>query len=208
MKRSVRNGARGCRQAYTNKVKYDPNKYKLEKEKVPECILISMTKLCCRRCCEIIQWKADYGKYRPLERARKCNLCGKKSVVLAYHHICHECACSERLCSKCQRNPQDNSVYQDKRDFPDDSDCSFQQELSLDDDNKYSFLKESEYEELKYLKGLDVRLLEQDIIRREYNKEVNEARKSNEYKRTVPKNESWPKTNKESSCSSSNDEFL
>ncbi|CCW60532.1 unnamed protein product [Phytomonas sp. EM1] len=207
MKRTIRSGAKGCRQTYTNKVKYDPNKYKLEKEKIPEGILVSMTKLCCRRCCEIIQWKADYGKYRPLERARKCNICGKKSVVLAFHRICQECSCSQILCAKCQKNPQDTGVYQGGNNS-EESEFSLPQELSPEDDSKYAFLKESEFEELKYLKGLDVRLLEQDIIRRGHNQKADEVKKLKDCKRTVPRNVSCCKIDEESEYDSSKDEYL
>jgi hypothetical protein len=64
-----------------------------------------MSSLCCKRCCDILQWKVDFGKYEPLELPRKCNSCREKSVVIAYHHICQPCALERAVCAKCQKKP-------------------------------------------------------------------------------------------------------
>lgn len=146
-----------------NKVKYDPNRYKQEKERLPGKMLASMTSLCCRRCCEIIQWKVDYGKYVPLEQARKCNLCGEKTVSIAYHRICQSCSQSHGVCAKCQKSPSALSEVLEN--------ASSSENTSEDVDpsggvnggggSRYSFVDLTPKDpELVSLKGLNTRVLE------------------------------------------------
>ncbi|AAZ10963.1 hypothetical protein, conserved [Trypanosoma brucei brucei TREU927] len=104
-RRVTKNGTRGSHQVHMNKVKFDPYRYKLDDEKVPASVLARMTSLCCRRCCDILQWKVDYGKYAQLQRRKKCNHCGENSISHAYHHICQTCAATLRCCAKCQKPP-------------------------------------------------------------------------------------------------------
>lgn len=104
MRRIVKHQARGCRQAYRNVQKFDPNRYKKENERFSGDLLLHMTAMCCRRCCEIIQWKMDYGRYIQLDHPRKCNLCSAQKVSLAYHHICQDCAIEHARCAKCQKS--------------------------------------------------------------------------------------------------------
>lgn len=166
MKRIPKNGQSGSRQAYINTQKFDPNRYKLEKERLSREVLESKTNLCCRRCCEIINWKVDYGKYTPSRQCKKCNICSQKTVHLAYHHICQQCAKSHRLCAKCQKSPEcDLPLY-------------FENKLNkLDDDTinpellDEPFVGSSECEnngdpffsELTHLSGLDTRALEKQL---------------------------------------------
>lgn len=166
MKRTPKNGENGSRQTYLNTKKFDPNKYKLEKERVSREVIQNMSNLCCRRCCEIISWKVDYGKYEPLRQSRKCNICGEKSVNLAYHRICQECAKNNGVCAKCQKNPL--SAYtigfqgnrsEDNRDFghPD-----FLRKSSVTS-CKYDFVDDVLHPELERLKGLDTRALAKQL---------------------------------------------
>ncbi|RNE95690.1 hypothetical protein TraAM80_10127 [Trypanosoma rangeli] len=104
-KRLVRHGVRGSQQVYMNKVKFDPYRYKLDDQKLPPGVVAFFTSLCCRRCCEVLQWKVDYGKYIPLERQRRCNCCQERTVTLAYHHMCQQCAKETARCAKCQKSP-------------------------------------------------------------------------------------------------------
>eukprot|EP00796_Vickermania_ingenoplastis_P007212 gene7212-5069_t len=152
-----KNGKTGSRQAYTNATKFDPNKYKLEKERVPEEVIEKMTSLCCRRCCEIINWKLDYGKYEPLQRARKCNICSEKKVSLAYHRICQECAEVNCVCAKCQK-PPGVSANTEESDIDDEVE-SEQKGSELKETSKYSFVDEVGDAQLAHLQGLDRRLL-------------------------------------------------
>nr|CCC90227.1 unnamed protein product [Trypanosoma congolense IL3000] len=104
-KRVVKNGSRGPHQTHMNKVKFDPYRYKLDDQRLPASVLATMTSLCCRRCCDILQWKVDYGKYAQLQRCRKCNVCSLSTITHAYHRICQSCAAELRRCAKCQKSP-------------------------------------------------------------------------------------------------------
>lgn len=152
MKKVVKNGKPGPRQAYLNSKKFDPNKYKLEKERIPLDLQDRMTSLCCRRCCEIISWKVNYGKYETLQRAKKCNLCGQKTVMLAYHHICQGCSKSNIICAKCQKKP-------DFEDMSRISTSDDQREERGNETSEFSFVNEVIDEDLSFLKGLDCRML-------------------------------------------------
>ena len=55
----------------------------------------------CAKCAEIIQWKKNYGKYKPLRQPAKCVDCQQRRVDLPYRQLCHSCAGSRRYCAKC-----------------------------------------------------------------------------------------------------------
>ena len=55
----------------------------------------------CAKCVEIIQWKKNYGKYKPLRQPAKCVDCQQRRVDLPYRQLCHSCAISRRCCAKC-----------------------------------------------------------------------------------------------------------
>jgi hypothetical protein len=88
-----------------NRLKFDPYRHKDENQRLDQSILDTMTSMCCKRCCDIVQWKVDFGKYQPQDRPRKCNLCEQKLVAIAYHRICQECAKQTIRCAKCQKPP-------------------------------------------------------------------------------------------------------
>ncbi|KAG5468155.1 hypothetical protein LSCM1_02130 [Leishmania martiniquensis] len=172
MKRVTKNGMPGPRQAYMNKNKYNPNRYKPEKDRVSRQTEFVMTSLCCRRCCEIIQWKVDYGKYTLQEQGRRCNLCRENKVVYAYHRICQLCAEREAVCAKCQKHPA-TLVSTTEADA---SDRDSVQELSegisghlekLKEPSKYAFVEVTpDEEELQRLRGLNTRVLQQKLRKR------------------------------------------
>ena len=66
----------------------------------------------CQRCHDQIEWKKSYGKYKPLRQPGKCTGCGNKTVQLAYHVICGQCAHAKNACAKCQAPlpPQNETV--------------------------------------------------------------------------------------------------
>lgn len=172
MKRVIKNGTPGPRQAYMNKTKYNPNRYKQEKDCISRQTEFVMASLCCRRCCEIIQWKVDYGKYTSQEQSRRCNLCRDNKVIHAYHRICQQCAEREAVCAKCQKHPA-ASAASTKADVPNtDSD----QESSegrvehfekLREPSKYAFVDIApDEEELQRLTGLNTRVLQQKLRKR------------------------------------------
>ncbi len=88
---------------HLNREKFNPGRH-IEIKLSPE-LLLRKGSLCCRRCCLLIQWKVDYGKFQPLKQPRSCNLCKEKNVLLPFHKICQECAQELALCAKCQKNP-------------------------------------------------------------------------------------------------------
>ena len=57
----------------------------------------------CRRCADIIQWKRDYRKYKPIKQAKKCHTCQQMNVNKAYHKVCDKCARARSCCPKCEK---------------------------------------------------------------------------------------------------------
>ncbi|RNF12136.1 uncharacterized protein Tco025E_06508 [Trypanosoma conorhini] len=184
-KRLVRHGARGSQQVYRNKVKFDPYRYKLDDQKLPPGVVAFFTSLCCRRCCEILQWKVDYGKYIPLERQRKCNCCQERTVAIAYHHMCQRCATETTRCAKCQKRPTLGESVTDAEKRDNDASVGREAKAAVEEEeeeeeeyqveeamsagmpngevsSKYAFLEqEVSDEEFRPLRGLDIRQLKQ-----------------------------------------------
>jgi hypothetical protein len=98
------NRHKGPRHAYFNKTKFQPYRHCTER-KPDDSWYRAMSSLCCPRCTKKLQWKIDYAKYLPQERARKCNLCQQKNVSIAYHRICQDCSRRHIRCAKCQMDP-------------------------------------------------------------------------------------------------------
>lgn len=60
----------------------------------------------CTRCYEQLQWKLQYGKYKPLKQPKKCQACSKKTILKPYRTICNKCADENGRCSKCGQKKQ------------------------------------------------------------------------------------------------------
>mmetsp|Transcript_23253 Transcript_23253/g.58152 ORF Transcript_23253/g.58152 Transcript_23253/m.58152 type:complete len:207 (-) Transcript_23253:25-645(-) len=58
----------------------------------------------CQRCNDIIEWKKQYRKYKPLKAPRKCRYCQQPRVLRAYHVICDPCVKETRKCAKCEQS--------------------------------------------------------------------------------------------------------
>ncbi|KAG5491518.1 hypothetical protein JIQ42_01421 [Leishmania sp. Namibia] len=172
MRRVTKNGVPGARQAYMNKSKYNPNRYKQEKDRVSHQTEFAMTSLCCRRCCEIIQWKVDYGKYTSQEQSRRCNLCRENKVVYVYHRICQSCAEREAVCAKCQKHPATLATTAEAHVSDKDSDQESSEGIAghlekLKEPSKYAFVDVfPDEEELQRLRGLNTRVLQQKLRKR------------------------------------------
>jgi len=46
----------------------------------------------CQKCFDMIQWRIDYRKYKPLTVLARCNYCQRKNITKAYRTICDNCA--------------------------------------------------------------------------------------------------------------------
>ena len=96
--RSGNNKKKG--QKHQNTFSFKHNKGSLLTRKITS----SPLDLLCKRCIEILQWKIDYRKYKPLSTVGRCNLCKEKKIYKAYRTICDECAINhipKKLCTKC-----------------------------------------------------------------------------------------------------------
>ncbi len=91
-------------QKYQNTFKFKHNKNSVKTEKIKNSPLDKL----CAHCYDVIKWKIDYRKYKPLTAMAKCNICFQKCVIKAYRTICDHCAThakeGERLCTKCGVN--------------------------------------------------------------------------------------------------------
>ncbi|XXQ30127.1 hypothetical protein PBTT_00582 [Plasmodiophora brassicae] len=56
----------------------------------------------CARCYDIIEWKKTFRKYKPLQKARRCDSCRADSVTAAYMVICDPCGKRLQCCTKCK----------------------------------------------------------------------------------------------------------
>ena len=75
-------------QKYQNTYKFKHNKNSGKSEK----IMTSPLDWLCQRCFDVIKWKIDYRKYKPLSAIAKCNLCQCRTITKAYRTICEACA--------------------------------------------------------------------------------------------------------------------
>jgi hypothetical protein len=168
---TIKHNKPGARQVHHNREKFNPYRHKDENDKVHVSVLDTMTSLCCKRCCDIIQWKVDFGKYLHLERPRRCNGCSEKTVAISYHHICQECAKKAIVCAKCQKPPKFEMMASEAGKRVEDSDEESEEQeeggeavkKSLPESLlKYTFVDEVvSDEEFAAYRGLDVRRLVQ-----------------------------------------------
>ena len=57
----------------------------------------------CEKCHDVITWKKQYGKYKPLRQPGKCVGCQQRRVNMPYHQLCRECTDARRCCAKCMQ---------------------------------------------------------------------------------------------------------
>eukprot|EP00238_Polyblepharides_amylifera_P006333 CAMPEP_0196582474 /NCGR_PEP_ID=MMETSP1081-20130531/39027_1 /TAXON_ID=36882 /ORGANISM="Pyramimonas amylifera, Strain CCMP720" /LENGTH=184 /DNA_ID=CAMNT_0041903037 /DNA_START=159 /DNA_END=713 /DNA_ORIENTATION=+ len=98
------NSAKKGHQAYQNKEAFTAER----NVKFSETEIAARKKLqkvldrgCCERCCEKLQWKFQYGKYKPLKTAAKCRQCRRTCIQLAYRTLCDTCARGNKQCPGC-----------------------------------------------------------------------------------------------------------
>jgi len=85
-------------QKYQNTSKFKHNKNSLLTRKIRDTTPLDNL---CKRCLDILEWKINYRKYKPLTAAAKCIKCEGRNIYKAYRQICDSCALSKKLCSKC-----------------------------------------------------------------------------------------------------------
>ncbi|RKP21454.1 hypothetical protein ROZALSC1DRAFT_20505 [Rozella allomycis CSF55] len=104
----------------------------------------------CERCREIIEWRKQYRKYKPLSVPKKCSVkCEEKKVKEAYHVACLDCSIKLEICAKCLERFEQNELLEEDSVIPLNFECS------LKERDKRSFLRQKEKitseEELKEL---------------------------------------------------------
>lgn len=55
----------------------------------------------CLRCRQVVLWRFQYNRYKPLKRPKTCADCRNKSVTKAYHTLCGPCAGKRNACPNC-----------------------------------------------------------------------------------------------------------
>ena len=91
---------KGRRPAHQNKKAFHANPHSVKTAKIQALPNEGL----CQKCHDIIEWKKKYHKFKPLTTPRKCEICGEKTVVHAYHIICTNCARSNGICAKCRES--------------------------------------------------------------------------------------------------------
>ena len=85
-------------QAYQNSFTFKHNKNSMLTRKIAKAPIDKM----CKRCVDIVEWRINFRKYKPLSSAAKCNLCEGKTIYKAYRTICDSCSFTKGLCAKCR----------------------------------------------------------------------------------------------------------
>ena len=96
-------------QKHQNDFKFKHNKGSKKTEKLKQAPL----DLLCKRCYEILKWRIEYRKYKPITTPHKCNQCSMKTIVKAYRTICDACAKRDKKCSKCTESVLEQGGYQE-----------------------------------------------------------------------------------------------
>ena len=81
-------------QKYQNSTKFKPLNISQKAKEAP------MNNLC-NRCYDILEWKKQFKKYKPLSAPSKCIACMEKRVFAAYRILCNDCSFKSMKCSKC-----------------------------------------------------------------------------------------------------------
>lgn len=97
--RGVKTGTKKS-QAYKNTKAYSI-RYHDDKKKLQDTAVLDRV---CTRCYEQLQWKLQYGKYKPLKQAKKCQSCKNKTILKPYRVLCNKCGDKMHCCTKCGKN--------------------------------------------------------------------------------------------------------
>ena len=83
------------RPVHQNSTKYEPKrglKLKDTERKARESVQAACCSGVCRRCCEVVRFKFQYDKYKPLKRPGRCASCRQFKCTLPWRTLCNGCA--------------------------------------------------------------------------------------------------------------------
>ena len=83
------------RPVHQNSTKYEPKrglKLKDTERKARESVQAACCSGVCRRCCEVVRFKFQYDKYKPLKRPGRCANCRQFKCTLPWRTLCNGCA--------------------------------------------------------------------------------------------------------------------
>lgn len=107
-KRAVKTGTKksqGFKNKTAYKVRYKQDKLDLQKNAVLDRV--------CHRCYEQLQWKLQFGKYKPIKQPRKCENCRERAILKPYRLLCNKCGDDLKKCTKCMESgPYCSESYQ------------------------------------------------------------------------------------------------
>ncbi|RKP08902.1 hypothetical protein THASP1DRAFT_3124, partial [Thamnocephalis sphaerospora] len=88
-------------QKYQNKEAYHHNR---ASKKTAKILALPISHVC-THCREVLEWRKQFRKYKPLTQPKKCLRCSQRTVKQAYHVICVSCANKDGVCAKCNKKP-------------------------------------------------------------------------------------------------------
>ncbi|KAJ1918721.1 hypothetical protein H4219_002443 [Mycoemilia scoparia] len=94
-----KSGAKKGAQKYQNKEAYKHNR---NSKRTKEILALPVDGLC-KHCTEIILWRKQFRKYKPLTAPKRCVGCDQKAIKKAYHVLCDDCAAKKHVCAKCTK---------------------------------------------------------------------------------------------------------
>ncbi|KAL3922505.1 MAG: hypothetical protein SGILL_002170 [Bacillariaceae sp.] len=117
---------KGHAPAHQNKYAFKHN----PKSKLTDKIMSSPNIHVCQRCCEKIEWRKQYRKYKPRTQPGICNGCKKRNVLSAYHTICTNCT---RDCTKAKEVIRDELDRQASKKRPQEAQSAGEEEEARHD---------------------------------------------------------------------------
>lgn len=84
--------------AHQNQTAFKHNKSSKKTKKILDS---PISDLLCPSCKNVIEWRKQYRKYKPLTVPKKCTSCQQKTIKSAYHTRCDPCSSKAKVCAKC-----------------------------------------------------------------------------------------------------------
>ena len=72
-------------------------------QKYEDKIAKTMNEGICQKCRDIVTWKFNYDKYKPLKKIGTCHGCKQKAITKAYRTLCDACGHSKNACPGCAK---------------------------------------------------------------------------------------------------------